>query len=273
MGLVGDDDFRIKVSADGAVWRDALRIDHATGRVAFPAGAAVPGGKNLVINGNFLVNQRAYVSGTALSVGAFGHDRWRAGAGGCTYAFTAGKPDNTGSITAGTLVQGIEDQFIEGGSYVLSWTGTAQARVGHSGAAASGPYAPSPIPITGAGAGQQINIEFNAGTLGKVQFEPGTAVTPFERRAGEELSCLRYFERRRVNQQSYDPAAGPFICVSIGIFPKRVVPTISFPSGTYFNGASAASTSVERRSFTLQWSTVAGGGTRIDATVDISAEV
>lgn len=35
-GLVGDDDFRLKVSANGTSWVDAMRIDRATGRVTFP---------------------------------------------------------------------------------------------------------------------------------------------------------------------------------------------------------------------------------------------
>lgn len=80
MGLVGDDDFRIKVSPDGAVWKEALRIDRATGAVAFPAGSSAAGaGKNLVLNGNFAVNQRSYVSSAALAGGAYGHDRWKGG--------------------------------------------------------------------------------------------------------------------------------------------------------------------------------------------------
>lgn len=36
MGLTGDDDFRIKVSADGAAWKDAISIDRATGAVLLP---------------------------------------------------------------------------------------------------------------------------------------------------------------------------------------------------------------------------------------------
>lgn len=36
MGLAGDDDFRIKVSADGTLWRDAILVDRATGAVALP---------------------------------------------------------------------------------------------------------------------------------------------------------------------------------------------------------------------------------------------
>jgi hypothetical protein len=40
MGLAGDDNYRFKVSTDGTTWRDALTIDAATGRVAFPSGGA-----------------------------------------------------------------------------------------------------------------------------------------------------------------------------------------------------------------------------------------
>jgi hypothetical protein len=37
-GLMGDDRFRIKVSHDGAAWKDALNVDPQTGRVFFPNG-------------------------------------------------------------------------------------------------------------------------------------------------------------------------------------------------------------------------------------------
>src|SRR3569623_657410 len=39
-GLTGDDDFHLKVSADGTAWRDALKFDRTTGRVSFPSGGA-----------------------------------------------------------------------------------------------------------------------------------------------------------------------------------------------------------------------------------------
>jgi hypothetical protein len=38
LGLIGDDDLTLKVSADGSVWRAAMTVDRATGAVAFPAG-------------------------------------------------------------------------------------------------------------------------------------------------------------------------------------------------------------------------------------------
>ena len=36
MGLAGSDDFRVKVSADGAVWADAIVVNRATGAVSLP---------------------------------------------------------------------------------------------------------------------------------------------------------------------------------------------------------------------------------------------
>jgi len=39
LGLVGDDDLRLKVSPDGGAWREALRIDRSTGRAWFGLGA------------------------------------------------------------------------------------------------------------------------------------------------------------------------------------------------------------------------------------------
>ncbi len=40
IGLAGDDDLHVKVSADGVHWREAMRIDGASGQVRFPSGAA-----------------------------------------------------------------------------------------------------------------------------------------------------------------------------------------------------------------------------------------
>ncbi|MGE0702085.1 MAG: DUF2793 domain-containing protein, partial [Hyphomicrobiaceae bacterium] len=50
MGLAGDDDFHVKVSADGTTWHEAIVVDGATGEVAFPntslggGGGGAPGG-------------------------------------------------------------------------------------------------------------------------------------------------------------------------------------------------------------------------------------
>lgn len=39
LGLIGDDDLSLKVSADGSTWRVAMTVDQATGAVSFAAGA------------------------------------------------------------------------------------------------------------------------------------------------------------------------------------------------------------------------------------------
>lgn len=36
MGLAGDDDFRLKVSANGSSWLDAIHVNRTTGAVSLP---------------------------------------------------------------------------------------------------------------------------------------------------------------------------------------------------------------------------------------------
>lgn len=157
-----------------------------------PTVAQLFGFRNRVINGGFTINQRAYVTNTALAAGVYAHDRWKAGAGGCTYTFMQGSAgvNTTITITAGTLCQIIEGcNLPEGGTYTLSWTGTAQARVN------AGSYAASPITVTGLTAGANCTIEFATGSVGSVQFTPGSATSAFDYRAhGTELAlCYRYY--------------------------------------------------------------------------------
>ncbi len=155
--------------------------------------SAQVGFKNRVIDGGFTLNQRVYVSGTALSAGVYAHDRWKAGASGCTYTFTQGAlgVNTTITITAGSLIQVIEGcNVAEGGTYVLSWTGTAQGRLNGGTYGASGT-----VTVTGWTAGTNLNVEFNTGTCGSVQLEKGSTATSFDYRSyGTELSlCQRYY--------------------------------------------------------------------------------
>ena len=99
------------------------------------------------------------------------------------------------TIAAGkSLIQPIEDANVAGGSYVLTWTGTAQARAGVNTLTPSGSYAASPLLITGQTAGTVMSVEFNSGTLGTVKLESGANATPFIMRPlDQELAtCKRY---------------------------------------------------------------------------------
>ena len=151
------------------------------------------GFKNRIINGGFTINQRGYVTNTSLTSGSYGHDRWKGGASNGTYTFTQASAgvNTTITITAGSIIQVIEGANLpEGGTYVLSWTGTAQGKIGAGSFGASG--------ITGTiTAGTDTNIEFNTGTCGNVQLEVGSTATSFDYRPfGTELAlCQRYYEK------------------------------------------------------------------------------
>ncbi|ABD87384.1 DUF2793 domain-containing protein [Rhodopseudomonas palustris] len=153
---------------------------------------------NVLLNGEFRINQRWYASAAALPAGVYGHDRWKAGAGGGDYSFVQSAGSTQINIAVGkTLLQIVEAKNVVGGSYVLSWSGTAQGRLGINSATPSGAYANSPIVIAGQAAGAVMSVEFNAGTLATVKLESGTVATPFAMRsfAAEFADCKRYCER------------------------------------------------------------------------------
>lgn len=154
-------------------------------------GGSSGGRRNIILNGNFQVNQRVVSGSVSLAAGVYGHDRWKGGASGATYTFSASGNDTTVTISAGSLIQVIEGIYVNGTTYVLSWTGTAQARFN------SGTYGSSPLAITGITAGSNLTIEFNTGTVGVVQCEFGTVATPFERHSltEETFLCQRYYQK------------------------------------------------------------------------------
>jgi hypothetical protein len=186
-------------SADGTT---ALTID-ASQNVTFAGSVNTPntfGFKNLLIDAGFTINQRGYVSAATLASGVYGHDRWKAGASGGDYSFTQLASNTQITIASGkSLIQVVEDKNVNGTSYVLSWTGTAQARYSVNSATPAGSYAASPIVITGQTAGSTMSVEFNTGTLSKPQLELGAVATSFDQRAyGTELAlCQRYYQASR----------------------------------------------------------------------------
>jgi hypothetical protein len=153
---------------------------------------------NIVINGDFRINQTGYVSAAVLATGAYGHDQWKAGAGGGDYSFTQLKSSTQITIASGkSIIQPIEDVNVVGGSYALSWTGTASARIGLNNLAPTGSYTSSPLLVSGQTAGVGMFIEFNNGTLGTVKLESGANATPFVMRPYDQelMACKRYWQK------------------------------------------------------------------------------
>lgn len=166
--------------------------------------------RNYIINGAFQINQGVYVSGAVLAAAAYGHDQWKAGASGGDYSFTQSTSLTTITIAAGkSLIQPIEDVRVTGGgSYVLSWTGTAQARAGVNTLTPAGSYAASPLLITGQTDGTVMSVEFNAGTLGNVGLYEGTVAPPFQMPdyADELVACQRYYIKKGYGITGYAAA-------------------------------------------------------------------
>ena len=132
---------------------------------------AIMGG-GAIINGGFPHNQRE-VSGTVvLGIGEYGHDRWRGGSAGCTYTFATLLNVTTITISAGTLEQEIEGVNLESGTWILSWTGTAQGQID------SGGFGPTGVTATLTG-GTNAIVEFNTGTLAQVKLEKGSIATDY----------------------------------------------------------------------------------------------
>lgn len=220
----------------------------ATDSTAYVSSSANLGMKNKIIDGGFIINQRGYVSGTALSAGSYGHDRWKAGAGGATYTFTQGAlgVNTTITITAGTVVQVIEGcNLPEGGTYVLSWTGTAQGRLNGGTYGASGT-----VTIAGWVAGTNLNVEFSTGTCGSVQLEKGSTASSYDHRPyGTELAlCQRYYEKigfgdsnsRYPTVWGYAAGAAAAIYMSVSfVVAKRAIPTLVKGTDAVTNGTTS----------------------------------
>ena len=89
LGLVGDDDLRLKVSADGSDWREVLSIDRATGRASFATGAGRRETTVFSADGVYappawarIIEARVVGGGGGGGAGAFGASGDRFGGGG-----------------------------------------------------------------------------------------------------------------------------------------------------------------------------------------------
>lgn len=146
-------------------------------------------GRNRIINGEGRVNQRGYVSGTATTgANEYTLDRWRVVTSGQNLTFTGTNAARTMTAPAGGVEQVIEGANIEGGTYVINWTGTATCTVNGVSRAKGASFA-----LT---ANTDATVRFTGGTFTDVQMELGTTATPYEWLPySEDLArCQRYYQ-------------------------------------------------------------------------------
>lgn len=207
LGLAGRNDFALKVSPDGASWREVLWANAASGRIAMPFTALA---EDMLVNGSFAVNQRGFAGG-ALAAGKFGFDRWKAGTGGASVSAASGSV----TLSEGSLVQTVEAAIwpearttvltfsvtdLAGGSIEVT-CGSASATV----AAGPGlrtavltPAASGNFSVTIRPTGAAVSFASVALTAGDRRFAPRSRAT-----ASETELCRRYFNK------SYDSTVAP----------------------------------------------------------------
>jgi hypothetical protein len=228
--------------------------------------------RNKIINGDFRINQRGYVSGSNLASGSYGFDRWKSNFTNTTLTFTSAPDGQALTINSGGgIEQVIESSNISAGYYVLSWAGTATGRVYNS-AATPPSYAASPI-VAYLTNTQNVEVEFTAsgGTkvLQNVQLELGSVPSSFEYRPiGSELAlCQRYyqvFEARRLNAEGYAAGAGyGYYGMVDWKVEMRAAPVVTLPTPSQTGNKTGDATSSTTDGFTYVFSSAAAGNAYI----------
>lgn len=183
--------------------------------------------RNKIINPLFAINQRGVTGTVTLTAGKYGHDRFKAGASGCTYTFATSNGVTTITITAGSLIQTIEAAAFAGasGAYVLSWTGTAQGRINAAAYGASGRSAM----VTGSA---NVNVEWNTGTLSRPQFELEYTSRFTPRHPQTELAlCQRYYQICGMMPGSYYNTTVATVGAILQVYMRAAPTVIVLPGG------------------------------------------
>ncbi len=233
VGLTGDDDFHFKVSSDGVSWKDAIQIDRQTGIVTMPFSSFGSGGgsggggtaPNLIINGDFQINQRGYVSGAVLGGGVYGRDRWKQALGSGRHFVSA----YSVTITNSDAIQQIIEPVVFGYDSLANLQVTLsvgevsgaggldydiEGVSGNIGAAAGRSAATVTVPIASTA---NITVKLSAPSGSDVSFERvklevGASATDWQARtvADETALCQRYFTK------SYEPDTAPGTATAAG---------------------------------------------------------
>jgi hypothetical protein len=223
--------------------------------------------QNYIDNSGFSVNQRAYASGGALTGGAYGFDRWKAGPSGCTLTYSATPASTVVTIASGALVQVVEGLNLLSGQYVLTWSGSSVCSVN------GGTSAPSPIQIT-ATAGANMTLSWSGGTLAQVQLQLGTTATPWQPQPAQvELArCQRFFQLSGLGISDYLQAGVGTLRYAWLLVQMRATPTLGATPGGVTN-ISIDGYSAQVQSWLTSFHGVTTGLGTVSITATLSADL
>jgi len=260
LGTTGADDFRVKVSSDGSVWKEALVIG-PSGGVTFPNTILPPPAPNLLINPSMLVNQRGFVGGS-LSANTYGYDRWKAGAAGASVSAAYGLI----TLTSGEISQAIEPEAF--GIPSFAGTTVTLSLSGLSGGSLLTTIGVAGVVLTPSSDRQSATFAVSGGHTGAlwlklapvgpavnfrdIKLEVGGAATAFQLTpfSQDELLCFRYFWRIRgqIPLFLYAQAIANYFFNSLATpVTMRTTPTVTRTLGAYGNlyGGSTANASAD----------------------------
>lgn len=223
-------------------------------------------GRNRIINGQGRINQRAYVSGTATGgANQYTLDRWRVVTSGQSLTFTGNDATRTMTAPAGGCEQVIEGANIEGGTYVINWTGTATCTVNGVSRATGATFT-----LT---ANTAATVRMIGGTFTDVQLELGTVATPFERLpiSDEFARCRRYYETGSHAFSGNVTSAATYAVRTMFNVPKRTSPSVS-ATNTSASQFPASAGTLTTSALHIQESRVASGTAAGSFTSDWTAD-
>jgi hypothetical protein len=215
---------KLNGATSGSVTLDVPAVV-AGGDVTLTLPGGLSGYRNVLINGNPIINQRGYVSGTATTgANQYTLDRWRVVTSGQSITWTTSGNVRTVTAPAGGVEQVVEGLNLFSETYTLSWTGTATATVNGAAVTNGGQ-----VVLSG---GSNATVKFSNGTFSLAQLEMGSTATPFEHKVySDELArCQRYYEegdyyiRAGVSNASITTS---YYTSAYFMVEKRAIPTVT----------------------------------------------
>lgn len=200
------------------------------------------GRRNVLVNASGKIKVRPYASGAATTAAnQYTLDRWHVVVSGQNVSWVDAGSTRTITCPAGGLTQAIRAEDIIGGTYVLSWQGTATAQVNGVAVANGASLVLAPAAIA--------RVKFSSGTLINPQLELGTIATAFDvpNVAAEELICQKYYYRVDLSWliQGYTASAGQRIPDAFLTYPKMInSPLVTATSGAGVNVSVGATSAI-----------------------------